>query len=90
MDAIIDVVLEHPVVLFYLILGISLILYSCFAKRMSFQGDVPSWPDERETYEATPRMRLYGVALGMLPLLYGLYQLLTPVIMNGKGGHAPQ
>jgi hypothetical protein len=46
---------------------------------MSFQGDFPSWkPEERKTYKATPEMRLYGVALGMLPLLYELYLLLFP------------
>jgi hypothetical protein len=30
-------------------------------------------PEERKLYEATPKMRKYGIALGMLPLLYGLY-----------------
>jgi hypothetical protein len=57
-------------------LGIGLVLYSCFAKRMSFEGDVAVLPEERETHEATPEMRKYGFALGMIPLLYGLYLLL--------------
>ena len=80
MDALIDFVLQHPVVLFYIVVGIAVILYSCFAKRMSFQGDFPLMPDERQTYEATPRMRIYGIALGILPLLYGLYLLLHRMI----------
>jgi hypothetical protein len=80
MDALIDFVLGHPVVLFYVISGTAVILYSCFAKRMSFQGDFPWRPDERQTYEATPRMRIYGIALGILPLLYGLYLLLHRMI----------
>ena len=76
MDALIESVLLHPVVLFYIVSGIGVILYSCFAKRMSFDGDFPCCrPEERRTYRATPRMRLYGVALGTLPLLYGLYAL---------------
>ena len=77
MDSVIDFVLRHPIVLFYIVLGIGLILYSCFAKRMSFQGEFPLKPEEKETYEATPRMRIYGVALGILPLLYGLYLILV-------------
>ena len=80
MDELIDFVLRHPVVLFYIILGTGMVLYSCFAKRMSFQGDFAWRPDERQTYEATPRMRIYGIALGTLPLLYGLYLLLHPMI----------
>jgi hypothetical protein len=79
MNALFDTVLLHPVILFYIFSGVAVILYSCFAKRMSFQGDFPSWkPEERKTYKATPEMRLYGVALGMLPLLYELYLLLFP------------
>lgn len=79
MSASIDFVLRHPVVLFDISSGIVVILYSCFAKRMSFQGDFPLSPEERKTYRATPRMRLYGISLGMLPLLYGLYLLLSPL-----------
>jgi hypothetical protein len=30
-------------------------------------------PEERKLYEATPKMRKYGIALAMLPLLSGLY-----------------
>jgi hypothetical protein len=82
LDTLIDFVVLHPAVLFYIILGIAMILYSCFAKRFSFQGDFPLMPDEGQTYEATPRMRLYGIALGALPLLYGLYTLVHA--MTGK------
>jgi len=76
MDPLIRFVFGHRAALFYLILGIGLVLYSCFAKRMSFEGDFPVLPEERETYEATPEMRKYGVVLGVIPLLYGLYLLL--------------
>lgn len=76
MNTLLDFVLLHPVVLFYICSGVAVILYSCFAKRMSFQGDFPYRPEERKSYEATPRMRLYGITLGALPLLYGLYLLL--------------
>jgi len=55
------------------LLGIGLILCSCFAKRISFEGDVAVKVEERKLYEATPKMRKYGIALGMVPLLYGLY-----------------
>jgi hypothetical protein len=58
---------------FCILLGIGLILYSCFAKRISLEGDVAVKPEERKLYEATPKMRKYGIALGMLPLLDGLY-----------------
>jgi len=43
---------------------------------MSFQGDIAVLPKEKKTYEATPEMRKYGVALGVIPFLYGLYLLL--------------
>ena len=85
MENLLDVLLGNPIVLFYIVSGILVILYSCFAKRLSFQGDFPWRPEERKTHEATPRMRLYGIALGMLPLLYGLYHLLCPVIMKSGG-----
>jgi hypothetical protein len=80
MKALIDYVLGHLAELFYITLGIGLILYSCFAMRMSFQGDFPLRQDEVKTYKATPEMRKYGVCLGMAPFLYGLYLLLYPVI----------
>jgi hypothetical protein len=84
MDALIDFVLQNPAVLFYITSGIVVILYSSFAKRMSFHGDFASWPEERKTYKATPRMRLYGIALGMMPLLYGLYLVLYPLLKNSR------
>lgn len=76
MDALIDFAVKHLAALFYLILGIGVVFYSCFAKRMSFEGDVAVRPEERKTYRATPAMRRYGLALGMFPLLYGLYLLI--------------
>lgn len=76
MDALIDFVLGHVTGLFSLTLGLGVVLYSCFAKHMSFEGDVAVRPEERKIYEATPEMRKYGIAIGMFPLLYGLYLLL--------------
>jgi hypothetical protein len=76
MDSLIDFVLLHTAELFYIVSGVATIFYSCFAKRMSFQGDFPLRPEERKVYTATPRMRLYGIALGSLPLLYGLYAII--------------
>ena len=84
MDAFIDFVLGNLAELFCILLGIGLILYSCFAKRMSFEGDVAVRPEERKLYEATPKMRKYGIALGMLPLLYGLYLLLSPLVAKQR------
>jgi len=76
MNPLIDSVVGHLVALFYIALGIGLILYACLAKRFFFEGDVAVKPEDRQFYEATPKMRIYGFVLGMLPLLYGLYHLL--------------
>lgn len=76
MDTLIDFALEHRAGLFYLILGIGLILYSCFAKHMTFEGDVAVRPQERKFYKPTPAMRVYGIAIGAFPLVYGFYLLL--------------
>jgi hypothetical protein len=76
MNAFIDFVLGNLAELFCILLGIGLILYSCFARRISFEGDVAVRPEERKLYDATPKMRIYGIALGLLPLLYGLHSLL--------------
>jgi hypothetical protein len=78
MDALIDFVLGNLAGVFCILLGIGLIIYSSFVKRISFEGDVAVRPEERKLYEATSRMRKYGIALGLLPLLYGLYLLLYP------------
>ena len=40
MDAVIDYIRGHLEEFFYITLGMTVILYSCFAKRMSFEGDV--------------------------------------------------
>jgi hypothetical protein len=85
MDALIDFVFGHLAELFYITLGIGLILYSCIAKRFTFEGDVAVRPEDRKFYTATPAMRKYGIAIGMLPLLYGLYSFLYPLIMNKYG-----
>jgi hypothetical protein len=84
MDTLIEFVLGHLASFFYLVSGICVILYSCFAKRMSFQGDFPLLPEERKTYRATQKMRKYGIALGILPLLYGLYLLVNPLMMKSR------
>jgi hypothetical protein len=76
MNTFIDFVLGNLAGLFCILLGIGLILYSCFARRISFEGDVAVRPEERKLYDATPKMRIYGIALGLLPLLYGLHSLL--------------
>jgi hypothetical protein len=89
MEASIDFVFGHLAELFCITLGIGLILYSCLARRISFEGDVAVRPEERKLHEVTPKMRIYGFALGMLPLLYGLYQLLYPLATKGSGGRVP-
>jgi hypothetical protein len=88
MDASLDFVLLHSGELFCIGLGIGVILYSCLTRRFTFEGDVAVKPEDSQYYQATPKMRLYGFVLGMLPLLYGLYHLLYPVVVNGKGWHA--
>ena len=90
MNAFIDFVFGHRAVFFYIVLGIAVILYSAFAKRISFEGDIDVSLEERQTYEATPEMRKYGISLGMLPLLYGLYELLSSLVRNGGGEHIHQ
>ena len=80
MDTLIDFLIRHRVEVFYIGLGIGVVLYSSFAKRMTFEGDVAVRQEEKETYEATPEMRKYGICLGMAPLLYGLYLLLYPIV----------
>ncbi|HEY1895269.1 MAG TPA: hypothetical protein VGG62_03310 [Terracidiphilus sp.] len=79
MNSLIEFMMGHLAGFFYLTLGIGCVLYSCFAKRMSFEGEVAVRPDEKRTYKVTPEMRKYGVALGMFPLLYGLYLVLSPL-----------
>ena len=76
METLIDFVLGHRAGLLYLSLGIGVVLYSCFAKHMTFEGDFPIRPEERRLYLPTRKMRLYEFALRMFPLLYGLYLLL--------------
>jgi hypothetical protein len=82
MNSLIDCVLGNVAGFFCFLLGTGLILYSCFAKRISFEGDVAVRSEERKLYEATSKMRKYGVALGLLPFLYGLYSLLSPLIVK--------
>lgn len=75
LDTLIDFVVRTPAVLIYIGMGIWGILYSRFAKRMSFEGDIPTDWKKRKTYKATPKMRLYGVCLSALPLVCGLYYI---------------
>ena len=65
----------HPAALGEIGLGVFAILYASFAKRISFQGDFPSWNPEEEflSYKPTRNMRLYGISLGMISVLFGLY-----------------
>jgi hypothetical protein len=84
MNVLIDFVLGHLGEMFNIALGIGVILYACFAKRFYFEGDVAVQPEDRQFYEATPKMRIYGIALGMLPLLYGLYSLVSPLIAQRR------
>lgn len=76
MDALIRFILGHLAALFYFGLGGAVVLYSSLAKHMTFEGDVAIRPKERKRYKSTPEMRKYGVSLGLVPLLYGLYLLL--------------
>ena len=82
MGTLIDFVFLHSGELFCIGLGIGVILYSCLARRFTFEGDVAVKSEGRQFYEATPEMRIYGVILGMLPLLYGLYSLISPLIVQ--------
>lgn len=65
----------HPAALGEIGLGVFIILYACLAKRISFQGDFPSWnpEDEFPSYKPTRNIRLYGISLGMISVLFGLY-----------------
>jgi len=49
--------------------------YALFAKRFSFQGDFPLAPEERRTYEATPKLRWYAFVITVVPLIYGAVTL---------------
>lgn len=82
MDTLIDFVSLHLGELFYIGLGIGVILYSCFTRRFTFEGDIAVKSEDRQFYEATPEMRIYGIVLGMLPLQYGLYSLVSPLIVH--------
>lgn len=82
MDTLIDFVFLHLGELFCIGLGIGVILYSCLVRRFTFEGDVAVKSEDRQFYEATPEMRIYGVLLGMLPLLFGLYSLISPLIVR--------
>jgi hypothetical protein len=59
-------------------IGLGVVLYSCFAKRFHFEGDVAVRRKDRRLYEATPKMRLYGIGIGAVCLIYGLYHLVFP------------
>ena len=82
MNTLINFVFVHPGELFCIGLGIGVILYSCLTRRFTFEGDVAVKLEDRRFYEATPEKRIYGVFLGMLPLLYGLYSLIYPLIVQ--------
>ncbi len=50
MDRVIDFTIANWTSVFYVPLGLGLLAYSCFAKRVSFEGDVTVRPEERKTY----------------------------------------
>ena len=82
MDSVIDFLIANYGAVFLVLLGVGLLAYSCFAKRMSFEGDVAVKPEDRETYVATPEMRKYGIFLSLLPLCYGIFALISAWIKS--------
>jgi hypothetical protein len=62
----------------FIALGIWGVLYSCLAKRISFQGDFPLTREERKTYRATRRVRKRALLISLLPLGYGIILLFYP------------
>lgn len=80
MYSVIDFLIANYGAVFLLLLGLGLLAYSCFAKRIYFEGDVAVKPEDRETYFATPAMRKYGIFLSLLPLCYGIFELISALI----------
>ena len=59
--------------------GIWAILYSCFAKRLSFQGDVGLAPKYMKTYRATPSVRRRALIMSIPALAFGTFEVVLPV-----------
>jgi len=57
--------------------GIWLILYSSFARRMTFEGEVAVKPEDRVFYNPTREMRLTGATIGVFVVLWGFYGSVT-------------
>jgi hypothetical protein len=68
----------HFASLIFIALGLGGMIYACFAKRISFEGDFPLTREEREnaTYVATPAIRRRVFVISLLPLLFGIFLLL--------------
>jgi hypothetical protein len=79
-DWLIDFAAANLIGVGFVLLGLGSVAYSCFAKRISFQGDFPLTREERKTYKATPAVRKRAILISLLPLLYGLFLLLYPLI----------
>jgi hypothetical protein len=69
---------EHFASLIFIALGLGGMMYACFAKRISFEGDFPLTQEEqkRATYAATPDVRRRAFVISLLPLSYGIFLLL--------------
>jgi hypothetical protein len=72
----IDYCLSHLAGLAFVALGVGGVLYSCFAKYISFQGDFPLTKEERKTSPATRDVRIKALIISLLPLAYGIKLLL--------------
>jgi hypothetical protein len=67
----------HFAGLIFMTLGLGGMIYACFAKRISFEGDFPLTREEREkaTQVATPAIRRRAFVISLLPLSYGIFLL---------------
>jgi hypothetical protein len=54
------------------------VLYSCFAKHISFSGDVGLAPKYQKTYRATPSLRGRAIIVSLPALAYGIFRLFYP------------
>ena len=80
MDWLIEFAVAHFAGIAFVALGIGCLVYSCFARRISFQGDFPRTREERRTYEATPAVRKRAILISLLPLFHGLFLLFYPAL----------
>lgn len=76
-DRLINFAYWHGGELFTILVGIWLILYGCFARRMTFEGEVAVSPEDRVYYKPTREMRLLAVIVGASVVLWGLWGTIT-------------